>query len=565
MKDSYDHGLKLFLDTDDLERLYDFEEESMEGLARERELKAHMSTDERVRVIGQCLDAISHKVEDTLQKSSYQNQNLQSLDFRLIRVEDIAEQLNSHMAFIQRLASFQSDANDRFKSDVTCDVTADEFRKQLDRKRPERVRTASSCAYDDGDDFGPPPPPEVHPQDLVLLESIGPIAGRHRKKKLSATRRRSSSETSLNENKIQATIEKAERELAVVSAGMSILTAPEELMDRPSLPTITVRTASRCQSYVDGEHDDDNINDEMFDCELQEIDDTVESSIYLRDVGTTYRSNSVGGNTELRKRNRNWSGTPTGVSAVSPNRRSHSLALTPVASKSVISSEEELSQPSDQLNEPMLHRQAVHGWPVASCSMCQRMRSSLSLVSYTPQPSGAGAGATTVTQPSGVDTPKMSLIQTSPLGYVTAMDSFPPLPRQLSNGGRANPANVEAEAEHLRQMEGQDYRRMEGIIRRRLHRDSENLEISLEDLCYAPIKDDTLDSLELPDMEKDVKFMLESSSFTSDDEGGDNTIPLRSIGKGQLKTSTPTPAASAIQPEASHPKTDVKITVESEE
>ena len=113
---------------------------------------------------------------------------------------------------------------------------------------------------------------------------------------------------------------------------------------------------------------------------------------------------------------------------------------------------------------------------------------------------------------------------------------------------------------------------------------------SAQDLCYAPIKDDTLDSLELPDMEKDVKFMLESSSFTSDDEGGDNTIPLRSIGtnncnfflenqimnqliyaiefdagKGQLKTSTPTPAASAIQPEASHPKTDVKITVESEE
>lgn len=62
MKDSYDYGLKLFLDTDDLERLYDFEEESMEGLARERELKANMSTDERVRFISQGIDAISHKV-----------------------------------------------------------------------------------------------------------------------------------------------------------------------------------------------------------------------------------------------------------------------------------------------------------------------------------------------------------------------------------------------------------------------------------------------------------------------------------------------------------------------
>ncbi len=36
MKESYDHGLKLFLNDDDLERLYDFEEECMEGLAREK-------------------------------------------------------------------------------------------------------------------------------------------------------------------------------------------------------------------------------------------------------------------------------------------------------------------------------------------------------------------------------------------------------------------------------------------------------------------------------------------------------------------------------------------------
>ena len=34
----------------------------MEGLARERELKANMSTDERVRFISQGIDAISHKV-----------------------------------------------------------------------------------------------------------------------------------------------------------------------------------------------------------------------------------------------------------------------------------------------------------------------------------------------------------------------------------------------------------------------------------------------------------------------------------------------------------------------
>lgn len=66
--------------------------------------------------------------------------------------------------------------------------------------------------------------------------------------------------------------------------------------------------------------------------------------------------------------------------------------------------------------------------------------------------------------------------------------SAAPLPRSLSGGAatRSNTthppaaAKVEAEAEHLREIEGQDYQMMEGIIRRRLHRDSEDLDNSLE-------------------------------------------------------------------------------------
>jgi len=228
------------------------------------------------------------------------------------------------------------------ENDMPYDITAEEFRKPLERKRPSRIRLESSCAYDDGDD-GPPHPPEVHPQDLVLLESIGPVPGRGRKKKTAIPRRRTSSETSFDENKIQATIEKAERELAVVSAGMSMVQTPQEAMDRPSLPMITLRTSS--QSY---DNDDDVIIDEMFECESQELDDTVRTSIYPPDISPAHRSNSVGGNSELRKRNRNWSGTATSLSAVSPSGSRHmkGLALSPVPSKSVVSSDEESSQPS---------------------------------------------------------------------------------------------------------------------------------------------------------------------------------------------------------------------------
>ena len=105
MKDSYDYGLKLFLDKDDLERLYDFEEESMEGLVREREAKQHQSTDERVRLIGERLDAMGSKIEDSYQKSAHHTDGLQSLDFRLMRLEEVAEQTNASLAVIHRFMS----------------------------------------------------------------------------------------------------------------------------------------------------------------------------------------------------------------------------------------------------------------------------------------------------------------------------------------------------------------------------------------------------------------------------------------------------------------------------
>jgi hypothetical protein len=65
VKESYDCGLKLFLDKDSLERLNDFEEESMEGLVREREVKHNQTNEERIRLIGQRLDGLNSKFDDS--------------------------------------------------------------------------------------------------------------------------------------------------------------------------------------------------------------------------------------------------------------------------------------------------------------------------------------------------------------------------------------------------------------------------------------------------------------------------------------------------------------------
>ena len=229
MKESYDYGLKLFLDKDDLERLYDFEEESMEGLVREREAKQHQGTDERVRLIGERLDAMGSKIEDSYQKSAQQNEGIQSLDFRLMRLEEVAEQTNASLAVIHRFMSFQRSSvradeqlnrgQNRRSSKSSPNVavqqqplTVEDFRRHLiadptlERNRDRR----SSCAAFDPDEDDQPDVivrkssiqmQVVDPQDLAMLRSLG-----------SDPRRRTVSETSKDEVNILQFMEASDRE-----------------------------------------------------------------------------------------------------------------------------------------------------------------------------------------------------------------------------------------------------------------------------------------------------------------------------------------------------------------
>ena len=205
MIDSYDYGLKLFLDKDDLERLYDFEEESMEGLVRERETQVHLSTEERVRLIGERLDGMGSKMEDSFQKSATQNDSLQSLDFRLMRLEEASEQINASLAVIHRFMAFQR--NGKVKQDSASKsspnlpsqhsreqqlhhqkMTADEFRRHLTvdpTLERNRGRRSSCIAFDpemDEEDVAMPTPTPlqlaaVQPQDLAMLRSMGNGSG----------------------------------------------------------------------------------------------------------------------------------------------------------------------------------------------------------------------------------------------------------------------------------------------------------------------------------------------------------------------------------------------------
>ncbi|KAG7196830.1 hypothetical protein KM043_017592 [Ampulex compressa] len=97
-----DNGLKLFLEADDMERLYDFEEDCVEGYFREQELKLQMSTEERVKVTTERVENMHQKIEDIDKKENTQNASLQAVEFRIRKLEELNEQTLAHLGVIHR-------------------------------------------------------------------------------------------------------------------------------------------------------------------------------------------------------------------------------------------------------------------------------------------------------------------------------------------------------------------------------------------------------------------------------------------------------------------------------
>ncbi|XP_052133267.1 transient receptor potential cation channel trpm isoform X2 [Frankliniella occidentalis] len=105
--ETYDNGLKLFLENDDLERLHDFEEECVEGYFREKDMKLQVSMEERVRAINERVDHISQKVEDVIQKENAHSTAYQNLELYLRKLEELSDQTVSHLGVIHRFMATQ--------------------------------------------------------------------------------------------------------------------------------------------------------------------------------------------------------------------------------------------------------------------------------------------------------------------------------------------------------------------------------------------------------------------------------------------------------------------------
>ncbi|XP_058178752.1 transient receptor potential cation channel trpm [Anopheles ziemanni] len=102
LQESRDNGLKLFLEKEDMERLYDYEEECVEGYFREQEILLQQSTEERIKNTDERVDHMAQKIEDINQKENIQSAAVQNIEFRLRKVEETAGEILSHLAVIHR-------------------------------------------------------------------------------------------------------------------------------------------------------------------------------------------------------------------------------------------------------------------------------------------------------------------------------------------------------------------------------------------------------------------------------------------------------------------------------
>ena len=85
-----------------MERLYDFEEECVDGLMQTKETDSMQSTDARIKTTLDIVEELKSKMEDFERWEASNQEAASSAEYRLQRMEEIAEQTLSNLSVIHR-------------------------------------------------------------------------------------------------------------------------------------------------------------------------------------------------------------------------------------------------------------------------------------------------------------------------------------------------------------------------------------------------------------------------------------------------------------------------------
>lgn len=161
LKEVKDNGLKLFLERDELEKLYDFEEECVEGYFHEQNSILLQSTEERIKNTDERVETMTQKIEDINIKENLQSISVQNMEFRLRKMEESTEQILSHLAVIHRFMSAHISSSENIQgslANITYPIPPIE----------NRVRTFSE--NDTSTVIALPPPPRLRKLNRSLTE-----------------------------------------------------------------------------------------------------------------------------------------------------------------------------------------------------------------------------------------------------------------------------------------------------------------------------------------------------------------------------------------------------------
>ncbi|XP_053573533.1 transient receptor potential cation channel subfamily M member 1 [Bombina bombina] len=88
--DERDRGLKLFLNDEELKKLYEFEEQCVEEYFQEKEDEQQSSNDERIRVTSERVENMSMRLEEVNEREHFMKASLQTVDLRLCQLEELS-------------------------------------------------------------------------------------------------------------------------------------------------------------------------------------------------------------------------------------------------------------------------------------------------------------------------------------------------------------------------------------------------------------------------------------------------------------------------------------------
>ncbi|XP_069481015.1 transient receptor potential cation channel subfamily M member 1 isoform X2 [Ambystoma mexicanum] len=89
-QDERDRGLKLFLNDEELKKLYEFEEQCVEEYFQEKEDEQQSSNDERIRVTSERVENMSMRLEEVNEREHFMKASLQTVDLRLLQLEELS-------------------------------------------------------------------------------------------------------------------------------------------------------------------------------------------------------------------------------------------------------------------------------------------------------------------------------------------------------------------------------------------------------------------------------------------------------------------------------------------